>query len=99
MAIVISLVGGKKTIITLLDKKTGIEDGGDFFLAIGKRVFDVVFTTNFPNTNYSITMSGTKERSWSYSNKVVSGFRIISGAGSVLTGEEISWQAIQTGED
>jgi hypothetical protein len=60
--------------------------------------YSVTFTNAFPNTSYSITITGgTDVRVWSYSGKTASGFTINSNSITALTGE-VSWQATTIGD-
>lgn len=61
------------------------------------KVYDVVFATAYPDTNYIIKIAGADKRNWNYENKATSGFRINSNANQELTGE-VSWETIKTGE-
>jgi hypothetical protein len=57
----------------------------------------VTFTTAFPDTNYTITVTGVDARQWSWSSKATTGFTISSNANQALTGN-VDWQAIAIGE-
>lgn len=81
---------------TKLDgRKAGIVASGSFLGS--PRTATVVFSTAFPDTNYTISIVGIDNRGWTYLNKTNAGFTISSNAGSALSGE-VSWQAIRVGE-
>lgn len=57
----------------------------------------VTFSVAFPNTNYSIAITGADGRTWTYESKLAGSFVINANANTALTGE-VSWTAISTGE-
>ena len=57
----------------------------------------VTFTTNFPTTNYSISVLGGNNRTFTYESKTVSGFVINANSAAALT-QPVLWIAIQHGE-
>lgn len=61
------------------------------------RTATVTLGTAFPNTNYTIQISGTDVRSWSWESKLAGSFVINSNANQALTGE-VHWFAISDGE-
>lgn len=61
------------------------------------KTYAVVFTTDYPDLNYKINIDGVDQRTWSYSNKTVSGFTIQTNANKALTGE-VSWETVKVGE-
>jgi len=61
------------------------------------RTASVTFTSAFPDTNYTITVTGVDARQWSWSSKATTGFTISSNANQALTGN-VDWQAIAIGE-
>jgi hypothetical protein len=61
------------------------------------RTSAVTFTTAFPSTNYTITVTGSDARQWSFSSKATSGFTINSNANGALSAN-VDWQAIAIGE-
>ena len=75
--------------------KSGARAGGTF--AGSPRKSTVTFTTNYPNTNYSITVLGEDSRNWTYESKTVSGFVINANAGSAII-NDVLWQTINYGE-
>lgn len=75
--------------------KAGIVAAGSF--AGNPRKFTVVFSTAFPDTNYTLSIVGIDSRSWTYENKNPAGFTINTNANQPLVGE-VSWQAIRVGE-
>lgn len=76
-------------------RKAGIVASGSF--SGNPRTASVSFSSSFPDTNYTIVITGVDSRAWTYLNKTVSGFVISTNSGSVLSGE-VSWQAIRVGE-
>jgi hypothetical protein len=74
--------------------KAGLVSGSLF---TGKpRKYTVTFSTSFPTTNYTVTISGPA-RTWTAENLSTSGFLINSNANHGFS-ELIHWQAIQVGE-
>lgn len=61
------------------------------------KTYPVVFSTAFSTTDYSISIRGIDNRSWSYESKSVSGFTINANAAAELAGE-VSFFCSQTGE-
>lgn len=57
----------------------------------------VTFTTAFPNTNYSVIVTGEDNRTWTVGSKTSSGFTINSNSSVALTGNTY-WQASSYGE-
>jgi len=57
----------------------------------------VTFGTAFPNTNYSIHITGANSRSWSWESKTVNGFVINANANAALSGE-VTWTCTSYGE-
>lgn len=57
----------------------------------------VTFASPFSDVNYTITITGTDNRTWSWESKTVNGFIINSNANTALTGN-VDWQAIKIGE-
>lgn len=57
----------------------------------------VTFATSFSSSGYSITLTGIDKRSWSYESKTSGGFTINANASQALT-DEVSWQALLSGE-
>jgi hypothetical protein len=53
---------------------------------------NVLFTSPFISANYDVKITGTDERIWTYSSKLLTGFTINSNADQALTGE-VSWEA------
>ena len=79
----------------LLLEKVGFVSGSTF--AGNPKTASVTFTSNFPNTNYAIVVNGEDERSWTSSNKTISGFTINANTNSSFTGL-VYWIAKQYGE-
>lgn len=84
-----------KTKLNAVIYKSGIVAGGTF--AGNPKKATITFSTAMPSTNYSIFISGTSARTWTYEAKTVNGFVINANANAALTGE-VSWQAILNGE-
>ena len=61
------------------------------------RTATVTFTTAFPSTNYTIGVTGSDARQWSFSSKATTGFTINSNANGALSGN-VDWQAGAIGE-
>ena len=57
----------------------------------------VTFTTPYATTSYSIGISGSDNRTFTYESKTVNGFIINTNANAALTGN-VDWQTIQIGE-
>jgi len=62
------------------------------------KIFDVVFVTAYPNTNYSIQITGGISRTFTYANKTTTGFRINSNANPSFT-ENVDWVTKSYGEN
>ncbi len=57
----------------------------------------ITFTTAFPNTNYSIIITGEDQRTWTAESKLAGSFVINSNSNTSLTGNTY-WTAISYGE-
>jgi len=57
----------------------------------------VTFTTAYPTDNYTIGITGSDNRTFTYESKTVNGFTINTNANTVLTGN-VDWQTTQIGE-
>ena len=57
----------------------------------------VTFTTSFPNTSYSVVVTGEDLRSWTIESKLTSGFTINTNSNDALIGATY-WQATNYGE-
>jgi hypothetical protein len=75
--------------------KSGIVTAGTF--AGNPKKATVTFSSAFPSTNYSITITGGDGRTWTYESKATGSFVINTNANSAPT-QEVSWQAIIVGE-
>ncbi len=75
--------------------KTGVVAAASF--TGSPRTATVTFATAMSSTNYSITVTGSTARTWSYQSKTVNGFVINANSATALTGE-VSWKAISNGE-
>ncbi len=82
-------IGGARII------KSGSVAAGSFTGA--PRTATVTFGTAFPNTNYSIHVTGANSRSWSFQSKAAGSFVINSNANGALSGE-VTWTCISYGE-
>lgn len=80
---------------TSLKTKSGIAPSSGFTGNPDK--YTVTFITPFPSNNYSVTITGEKQRSWTIESKSASGFVINSNANPPFTGN-VFWQAIEVGE-
>jgi hypothetical protein len=78
-----------------LRTKSGSVTAGSF--AGTPRTATVTFTTAFANTNYSIQITGSDNRTFTYSSKATTGFTINTNANAALTGN-VDWVAIEHGE-
>ena len=54
----------------------------------------VTFSSNFPDTNYSVVITGQDERSFFITSKSISGFTINTGSNTALTGN-VDWIAFR----
>lgn len=70
--------------------------GGASFTGTPK-TYDVVFTTAYPNTNYSISITGGIDRTFTFESKTTTGFRINSNANTSFT-ENVDWITKTHGE-
>jgi hypothetical protein len=57
----------------------------------------VIFTTPYPSTNYTINITGSDNRVFTYESKTTNGFIINTNANTILTGN-VDWQTISIGE-
>jgi hypothetical protein len=78
-----------------LKTKSGSVASGSF---VGTpRTASVTFVTPFSNTNYSIQITGSDNRTFTYTSKATTGFTINTNANTPLTGN-VDWVAIEHGE-
>jgi hypothetical protein len=75
--------------------KNNIVVGGSF--SGNPKKATVTFSTAFPNTNYTITITGEDVRTWTYESKLAGSFVINSNSNTALIGTA-SWQAMSYGE-
>jgi len=61
------------------------------------RKYTVTFTNTYPTTNYTIGITGSDNRVFTYESKTTTGFIINTNANAALTGN-VDWQTIATGE-
>lgn len=61
------------------------------------KTFTVTFTTPYPNTNYSISINGGANRTFTFESKTVNGFTINANANLAFT-ENVDWMTIAHGE-
>jgi hypothetical protein len=59
--------------------------------------YTVIFTTPYPSTNYTINITGSDNRVFTYESKTINGFVINTNANTILTGN-VDWQTIAIGE-
>ena len=69
--------------------------GGSF--AGNPKKATVTFSTAFPNTNYSVTVTGEDSRTWTIESKLAGSFVINSNSNTALA-NTVYWQAISYGE-
>lgn len=82
-------IGGSRII------KSGFVSGASF--AGNPKKVTITFGTAFPDTNYSIAITGANGRTFTYESKLAASFVINANANTALAGE-VSWTAISTGE-
>lgn len=70
--------------------------GGGSFTGNPKK-YTVTFSTAFPNTSYSVTVTGEDSRTWTIESKLAGSFVINSNSNTALA-NNVYWQAISTGE-
>jgi len=87
-ALTASYVNG---IITKANEVVGGTFGGTPLTA------SVTFTSAFPNTNYTVTVTGEDARIFTIQNKLAGGFEINTNSSVILSGN-VYWQAISYGE-
>jgi len=80
---------------TITGKKAGVVGGASF--AGTPKKYTVTFATAYPDSNYTIHVSGGIPASWSYEDKTASGFVINANRNQAFT-EEVSWHCITLGE-
>lgn len=80
---------------TGLKEKAGTVAPGSF--SGNPKKHTVTFGTAFPSSSYSITITGSDGRTFTWESKVAGGFVINTNAGAVLTGN-VDWVAISIGE-
>lgn len=73
--------------------KSGTIPGGSFIDG-PIRKYNVVFATAFPDANYSVSVVGEDNRTWSIENKTQAGFTISANSGSSVDGDT-DWTAIK----
>jgi hypothetical protein len=89
--------GGQPSLTTTVGLKTksGSVASGSFTGT--PRTASVTFTTAFSSTNYSIQITGSDNRTFTYQSKATTGFTINTNANTPLTGN-VDWVAIEHGE-
>jgi len=80
---------------TGLKIKAGTVAAGSF--TSNPKTFAVTFSTAFASAAYTIVITGTDARSFTWSSKATTGFTISANANAALTGN-VDWQCIATGE-
>ncbi|MEK6829391.1 MAG: hypothetical protein AABY15_04635 [Nanoarchaeota archaeon] len=58
----------------------------------------ITFSTNFPDNDYSISVIGTVNRTWTIESKTLSGFTINANANPAFASSEVYWIALEGGE-
>ena len=77
-----NIVGGVGAVIASTTTNSGVVSNSTF---TGTPLnYQVSFTSSFPNTNYSITVTGGDARVWTIESKTVSGFIINSNSNTGL---------------
>jgi len=85
--------------VTVTGFTTGIKAGvvaGTSFSGNPKK-YTVTFTSAYPNANYSITITGNVNRSFTWESKAANGFTINSNANTSFT-EDVNWITMSYGE-
>lgn len=77
-------------------QKAGMVSGSTFSGNPDKAT--VVFSTNFPDNNYAISIVATVNRTWTIENKTLSGFTINSNANPGFASHQVYWTATEIGE-
>jgi len=91
-----SSVDGTLTTTTIgLSTKAGSVAGASF--AGNPKKATITFTTAYPNTNYSISITGAVARTFTYESKTTTGFVINTNANAAFT-ENVDWSTIAHGE-
>jgi len=80
---------------TGLKLKAGTVAAGSF--SGSPKTVAITFASAFTNTNYTINITGTDVRQWSWSSKATTGFTIQTNSNRALTGN-VDWQAQEIGE-
>jgi hypothetical protein len=80
---------------SVLSQKAGRKQSVDF--SGNPKTAAVVFDNAYANTDYSIVITGTDARAWSWESKSVSGFTINANANQALTGD-VLWQTSEYGQ-
>jgi len=78
-----NIIAGVGASILGTDLKSGIVTSNVFTGT--PLTYDVVLSTSFINTNYSVVVTGGDARSWTIENKTSNGFRINSNSNTALT--------------
>jgi hypothetical protein len=77
-----NIVGGIGSVVSSTTTKSGIVSNSTF---TGSPLnYQVLFTSSFPNTNYSVNVTGGDARVWTVENVTVSGFIINSNSNTGL---------------
>lgn len=77
-------------------QKAGMVSGSTFAGNPKKAI--VVFSEYFPDNNYSVTVTGTANRTWTIESKTLSGFTINANANPAFSSSEVYWDATEDGE-
>lgn len=77
-------------------QKAGMVSGSTFAGNPKKAI--VVFSEYFPDNNYSVTVTGTANRTWTIESKTLSGFTINANAKPAFSSSEVYWDATEDGE-
>jgi hypothetical protein len=80
----------------ILKQKNGSVTGSTF--SGNPKKATVAFTTNFPDNNYAVTVTGEADRTWTIESKTLSGFTINANANLQFNSRNVFWMAGQIGE-
>jgi len=80
----------------VLKQKNGSITGSTF--SGNPKKATVTFTTNFPDNNYAVTVTGESDRTWTIELKTLSGFTINANANLQFNSRNVFWMAAQIGE-
>lgn len=82
---------------TTIGLKTKANSVAGTSFAGNPKKYTVVFTTPYPNTNYSVSISANVNRTFTWESKTVNGFTINTNSNTSFT-ENVDWVTTQHGE-